>query len=329
MYSENVTSLLNKQSFDALIGSIDAKVTSITSFGNSSNYATASYSFNSQGTLVQHGIHMCLEAYWPFFFLDYNNAQAHDYTGQEAAADSLQQDAYNYGYGYGGGYTESADATVPPVAAAVTSPFGKPKGIQSPFGVQNKAAAAVTSPFGQATSVTTTDNSGAWWGASDINQAEDQQTGYQPYQPETNANTSYQPDAYTPASATATTPAAQSTAWDDDDDLGFGNSKPKNKQDQDSDTKTTDSKVQEKPNEVDNKKEKEHTEKASGGGWGIFSLFGRKEKDPNAEEKKAVKANLGEESSFYYDEKEKRWVNKLVSCMSMPKSTRLSLTLFV
>ncbi|KAK4520917.1 uncharacterized protein ATC70_006800 [Mucor velutinosus] len=300
--SENVTSLLNQQSFDALIGSIDAKVTSITtSFGDSSNYASANYTFDSQG--------------------DYNSTQAHDYTGQEAAADSLQHDAYNYGYGYGGGYTEAADATVPQVTA-VTSPFGKPKGIQSPFqtnvqpvsspfGMQNKATAAVTSPFGQAAPATN-DNNNAWWGASDGSQTQDSQTSYQPYQPEANANTSYQPDAYTPAAAaTTSTPAAGSSAWDDDDDLGFGNSKPKKKQEQDADTKTTDSKVQEKPNEVDDKKEKEHTEKPNGGGWGIFSLFGRKEKDPNAEEKKAVKANLGEQSSFYYDEKEKRWVNKL------------------
>lgn len=265
-------------------------------------------------------------------FLDYNSTQAHDYTGQEAAADSLQHDAYNYGYGYGGGYTGPADATVPQATAAataVTSPFGKPKGIQSPFqanvqpvsspfGMQSKAAAPVTSPFGQAAPASN-DNNSAWWGASDVNQTED----YQPYQPETNANTSYQPDAYTPAATTATattaTPAAASSAWDDDDDLGFGNSKPKKKHDQDTDTKTTDSTVQEKPNEVDDKKEKEYTEKATGGGggWGIFNLFGRKEKDPNAEEKKAVKANLGEQSSFYYDEKEKRWVNKLVSCMAL------------
>lgn len=269
----------------------------------------------------------------PPTFSDYNSTQAHDYTGQEAAADSLQHDAYNYGYDYGSSYTEPADATVPQAPAAVTSPFGKPKGIQSPFqanvqpvsspfGMQNRgAAAAVTSPFGQAGPIAN-DNSSAWWGASDTNQTEDQQTSYQPYQSETSANTSYQPDAYTPAAAT-TTPAAASSAWGDDDDLGFGNSKPKKKDNQDADTKTTDSKVQEKPNEVDDKKEKEPTEKAGGGGWGIFNLFGRKEKDLNADEKKAVKANLGEQSSFYYDEKEKRWVNKLVSCMALNKSRRL------
>jgi hypothetical protein len=270
-------------------------------------------------------------------FLDYNNNQTHDYTGQEAAGDSLQQDGYNYGYGYGGGYTESADTTVPAVSvpAAVTSPFGKPKGIQSPFqanvqpvsspfGIQNRspavASTAVTSPFGQSTAINTTENennnNSAWWGGSDANQTEDLQNTYEPYQSETNTNTSYQPDAYTPVNTTAAPAETPKMAsWDDDDDLGFGNSKPKKKLDDDTDIKTTDSTVKEKPNEVDSKKDKENTEKATGGGggWGLFSIFTRKEKEQNADEKKAVKANLGEESSFYYDEKEKRWVNKLVS----------------
>lgn len=221
------------------------------------------------------------------------------------------------------------------VPAAVTSPFGKPKGIQSPFqanvqpvsspfGIQNRspaiASTAVTSPFGQSTiNATENDNSNsnsAWWGGSDANQTEDQQTSYEPYQPETDKNTSYQPDAYTPADTiTAPAEAPKMASWDDDnDDLGFGNSKPKKKLDDDTDTKTTDSTVQEKPNEVDDKKDKENTEKTTGsGGWGLFSIFTRKEKEQNTDEKKAVKANLGEESSFYYDEKEKRWVNKLVS----------------
>lgn len=49
------------------------------------------------------------------------------------------------------------------------------------------------------------------------------------------------------------------------------------------------------------------------GGWRIFSLFSRS--STPSEEKKAVKANLGEQNTFYYDEKEKRWVNKAVSEM--------------
>lgn len=49
----------------------------------------------------------------------------------------------------------------------------------------------------------------------------------------------------------------------------------------------------------------------SKGGWGLFSFFSRS--STPSQEKKPVKANLGEESQFYYDEKEKRWINKAVS----------------
>lgn len=321
-----------------MIGLIEERVSSQASY-STNNYATTSYGYGGQGKLctLYNILFTCVHTFIKKKnFLDYNNNQTHDYTGQEAAGDSLQQDGYNYGYGYGGGYTESADTAVPTVSvpAAVTSPFGKPKGIQSPFqtnvqpvsspfGIQNRspaiASTAVTSPFGQSTiNATENDNSNsnsAWWGGSDANQTEDQQTSYEPYQPETDKNASYQPDAYTPADAiTAPAEAPKMASWDDDDDLGFGNSKPKKKLDDDTDIKTTDSTVQEKPNEVDGKKDKENTEKATGGGgWGLFSIFTRKEKEQNTDEKKAVKANLGEESSFYYDEKEKRWVNKLVS----------------
>lgn len=49
-HSEHVTSLLNKQTFDALIGSIEEKVASVTtSFGASSNYVSANYNFDSRG----------------------------------------------------------------------------------------------------------------------------------------------------------------------------------------------------------------------------------------------------------------------------------------
>lgn len=51
---------------------------------------------------------------------------------------------------------------------------------------------------------------------------------------------------------------------------------------------------------------------AAKSGW--FSGWLRKPKDPNAENKpKAIRAKLGEEIKFVYDEKQKRWVNPNVS----------------
>lgn len=49
-YSENVTFLLNKESFDALIGSIEEKVNSQASY-STDNYATTSYGYGGQGKL--------------------------------------------------------------------------------------------------------------------------------------------------------------------------------------------------------------------------------------------------------------------------------------
>lgn len=164
---------------------------------------------------------------------------------------------------------------------------------------------AVRSPFGGYAAPATIDSgSGGWWGSEEpiATPSEDAQQDYS-QQP---TESSYQPDAYTPAPVATSNTAA----YDDDDDLGFGNSKKKPAK-LESETKEAEKPTEQKPNEITSEDKKEQEK----GGWGIFSLFGRKEKDTNLDEKKAVKANLGEQSSFYYDEKEKRWVNKLVSIL--------------
>lgn len=58
-----------------------------------------------------------------------------------------------------------------------------------------------------------------------------------------------------------------------------------------------------KEKKKENKKDKKKTNEEGKPGW-----FGWLKKDPN--EKKAVKAKLGHQNNFYYDEKLKRWVNK-------------------
>jgi hypothetical protein len=333
LFSENVTSLLSNQSFDTLISSIQEKVSSQTNKGHDFGYSDQGNINRSTKKRFSH------PELVPFFFVGYG--QTADYTGQ-------QSEGYNYGYGYGAGYTtESADAS-----ATITSPFSANKGIQSPFQTSSKPVQAVSSPFGasqppqavsspfgasqppqavsspfgasqppqavrspfgaaQPTDTSYTPDSGAWWGSDNSDQI---QASYEPEIQTT--TTSYQPDAYTPVVTEATDkPAGTRAAWeDDDDDLGFGNSKKKPATTTETDnSKTTDSTQEQKPNQVTKEETKEKAQSEKAGGWGIFSIFGRKEKDPNMDEKKAVKANLGEQSSFYYDEKEKRWVNKLVS----------------
>ncbi|KAI9476058.1 MAG: hypothetical protein EXX96DRAFT_286696 [Benjaminiella poitrasii] len=270
--SDSVTSLLTKQSFDTLIGSVKEKL-------SSTSYTAAD---------------------------DQTSNTAPDYSGQVST---------EYNYGYGNSYTAPSD-TIP---HSITSPFvQQAKGIRSPFQDNKDLSTSdqhikspfqsnvhpVSSPFGVQSygeSVQpTNDSQGAWW---DSNHAQtsmlnDQpQESYQSYEPQVNITTSYEPD----------TTAGTKTSWDEDDDLGFGNSSTK-KDPAVSNDPVVDNKEsetnEEKPEKEDAKKEKERH------GWGLFSLFGRKEKE-TADEKKAIKANLGDQNNFYYDEKEKRWVNKL------------------
>jgi hypothetical protein len=56
------------------------------------------------------------------------------------------------------------------------------------------------------------------------------------------------------------------------------------------------------------------------GSWfAIPSIFGKK--DPNAPQTGPIKAKLGEESSFVYDETAKRWVNKKAGAVDTPTAS--------
>lgn len=94
---------------------------------------------------------------------------------------------------------------------------------------------------------------------------------------------------YTPP--TETIPEEEET-----EDLGISNSK--------SATEQAFEEAKRKQDEEDERKRQEQEAKKSGGGW--FSWL-RKNDDGQP---KAIKAKLGEQSSFYYDENLKRWVNK-------------------
>ncbi|AAS54692.1 AGR202Wp [Eremothecium gossypii ATCC 10895] len=67
-------------------------------------------------------------------------------------------------------------------------------------------------------------------------------------------------------------------------------------------------KRQEKEKEEERKREAAEKEKRKNEGGGSSRWFGWLKKDTN--EKKPIKAKLGQKNNFYYDEKLKRWVNK-------------------
>jgi hypothetical protein len=66
--------------------------------------------------------------------------------------------------------------------------------------------------------------------------------------------------------------------------------------------------------EADAKRDKEAAAKKAGGGW----LSGWFKKDPNAQPG-PIKAKLGEESSFYYDPDQGKWVNKKAGPSDVPE----------
>ncbi|RPD66236.1 hypothetical protein L226DRAFT_609114 [Lentinus tigrinus ALCF2SS1-7] len=99
-------------------------------------------------------------------------------------------------------------------------------------------------------------------------------------------------------------PRASQSLDDDDDDLGLGNSAVKRKAsatENEGAASDTSAKEKSKPAEP----EKPEVKQTASSGW-LSRLWKRADSTSPA----PVKANLGEESSFYYDKELKRWVNK-------------------
>ncbi|KAI8985841.1 Sec23-binding domain of Sec16-domain-containing protein [Pilobolus umbonatus] len=211
------------------------------------------------------------------------------HTAEDTSQDMYQpMNGYNYGYQYGQiEHTESGphQEVTPSKHQTQPSTFPMHKGIQSPFQSNNMAPDSmkpIQSPFGtqpaygQVPSYAE-NNSPSWWNSG--NKTNDSpahdSTSYEPYE-STNSYepaTSYQPDVYAPPNTSLT-----NEPNDEDDILGLGNSSRNKKGPETSD----DTKKEVEEDKEDPKQDKKET----GGGWGIFSLFSRKEKETKEDEKK-------------------------------------------
>ncbi|KXS11023.1 hypothetical protein M427DRAFT_138680 [Gonapodya prolifera JEL478] len=104
-------------------------------------------------------------------------------------------------------------------------------------------------------------------------------------------------------SSTPTTPSTRRAQTMDDDDLGLGNSSRK-KREEDAPASATSS-----GSDVQRDKDQDKTPPSAAKGWFSFSWLNRG--TPSAKTSPApIRADLGEENSFYYDKELKRWVNK-------------------
>ncbi|RUS28922.1 Sec23-binding domain of Sec16-domain-containing protein [Jimgerdemannia flammicorona] len=254
------------------------------------------------------------------------SANSYDINGHgQSNAEQLAGNGYgSYGYGGGGYEPGGGTASAVPAAAATAgrrgmfSPFGNPPASNPPASNQNNA-----------TGYTGTN----WWENSATSETQQEQmmggsTNRQNY----DASTFVSPmgNTTTPAPPPQQASQARGGTWeggDDDDDLGFGNNALKKKdpvvkpQDQEDKGKEAAAPAESTSSGDASKESSAATnEGASKGGWGIFNLWSRSSTSTPTETK-AKKANLGEESSFYYDEKEKRWVNKKAGSDTPPVSS--------
>ncbi|KAG0200432.1 vesicle coat component [Mortierella sp. GBA30] len=115
----------------------------------------------------------------------------------------------------------------------------------------------------------------------------------------------------------------QQNVIDDDDDLGMGNNALKKKavvtdDDADAANSTTAADSSQDPNAATAMDDGSDESKA--GWWPKIALFGGDKRELTP---KPVKANLGEESSFYFDTEQKRWVNKKGGSESSTVATAL------
>ncbi|KAI1260039.1 Sec23-binding domain of Sec16-domain-containing protein [Xylariaceae sp. FL1019] len=140
------------------------------------------------------------------------------------------------------------------------------------------------------------------------------------YDPPSFQPSSFEPPSYEPGPADGDAeenkPKKKSFMDDDDDDIPGLRPKEKTKTDKDKENEEMFRKVAEE--EAKRASEQKLNKKSSG--WGLSGWFGAK-KETNDIAPKAIKAKLGEASSFVYDPDLKRWVNKKAGADNTPAKT--------
>ncbi|KAH9946034.1 Sec23-binding domain of Sec16-domain-containing protein [Epithele typhae] len=157
-------------------------------------------------------------------------------------------------------------------------------------------------------------STGSWWGTSESDASTPTATSFVTLDDQPSSSTSASGflslidspmQSATPRQETSMSRLAHNDD-DDDDDLGLGNSSSRTKNAPEKDdtaaTNGAPAKVEEKRK---SEPEKPDLKQTASGGW-LSRIWGGKR---DSSSPGPVKANLGEQSSFYYDKELKRWVN--------------------
>ncbi|KAI0157578.1 Sec23-binding domain of Sec16-domain-containing protein [Xylariaceae sp. FL1272] len=219
-------------------------------------------------------------------------------TSQGPATSLISEQASSYGYG---GY----------------QPFGANQTLQDEGSKENQLTEANTNTGYQPPSYGSFEPPSMNSFDAPVTQPETSSSGYEAptFQP-----SSFEPPSYEPGPADNDAeehkPKKKSFMDDDDDDIPGLRPKEKTKAEKDKENEEMFRKIAEE--EAKRANEQKLNKKSSG--WGLSGWFGAK-KETNDIAPKAIKAKLGEASSFVYDPDLKRWVNKKAGAENTPAKT--------
>ncbi|KAF9945845.1 hypothetical protein BGZ72_000921 [Mortierella alpina] len=244
--------------------------------------------------------------------------QQGDYQQAEYAQEGYQQEEQHTG-------AEAEQTSTEPGVLPVSSEYQDQAELNASGVYQGHPNGAEYSTEGEQPQQDYANNNNAWWGNgegaySDPNSTEQQSVPADGQAPvEDVPQTNYEEGQFISFGAVPTIPSFgqpavpvnntgnQQNAFDDGDDLGMGNNALKKEKPAVAAEDANSANATGEAGEDANAAMGDGSDESKAGWWPKIALFGGEKRETTP---KPVKANLGEESSFYFDKEQKRWVNK-------------------
>ncbi|KAF9985353.1 vesicle coat component [Mortierella antarctica] len=244
--------------------------------------------------------------------------QQGDYQQAEYAQEGYQQEEQHTG-------TEAEQTSTEPGVLPVTSEYQDQAEFNASGVYQGHPNGAEYSTEGEQPQQDYASNNNAWWGNgegaySDPNATEQQPLPVEGQAPvEDGSQANYEEGQFISFGAVPTIPSfgqpavpvnntsQHQHAFDDGDDLGMGNNALKKEKPAVAAEDGNSANAAGESSQDANAAMGDGSDDSKAGWWPKIALFGGEKRELTP---KPVKANLGEESSFYFDKEQKRWVNK-------------------